>query len=562
MAVLLIGLFTFHFLKEGDAKKKIDLTNTPKEPYLESYFNNKNDYEDSFTKYENVQKEKVLAGITNHHFLAKNLIAQFYSGIDSSNVTTVIIAGPDHYQRLTKTQYLAETTDTKWQTPFGVMEPATGKILSITKNKNVYSNVDDFRLEHSVYTLIPFTKKEFPNAMVIPLILRAKPNYDAFYNLGEEFSKLVERDRTVLIISSDFSHQVSESLAKENDFESIRSLIKMDIGSIDKIESDCKQCIAFLYGFLKNTPSRFRLIDNKTSLDFGSQEKQNLTSYINGYFVRDDIRILFGGDFMFDRYIRQLAKDKGNDFILQNIKGYLLDKDLVVVNLEGPITLFDSISIGTKIGTKNNYIFTFHPSAAETLLNHNIKLVNIGNNHSFDFGDIGLSQTKQFLSNKNINYFGNTKTNDNSTKFQIIELKGKKIAFVNYNQFAEKGLEASLTDINQTKDKSDFIVVYAHWGDEYSKQIKQSLRELAHQLIDAGADIIIGSHPHVIREKEVYRGKMVYYSLGNFVFDQYFREDTQRGLLLELSIDLESNAMQFLEHPIILHENGQTTLSN
>ena len=552
--LLVAGIIVLVNKGNGNREEKKEKSNNK----LESFYKNKFEYDDAFRKILSDSKEQVIAGIVSHHFLAKDLIAQFFSGIDTKEVQNVYIVGPDHYESLFSEEYDLATSFLDWQTPYGVFHSNQPIIDHMLNNLGAGNDNTIFRNEHSVYTLIPFAKKVFPNARVIPLVLKSSKDYQKFFNLGKKSFK----DKSLLIVSTDFSHQVSEDQAIENDINSIKSLASMNFDSIDTIKSDCNQCIAFLYGFISNESSRFRLVDNKTSSDFGSQDEQNLTSYISGYFVPNDIRILFGGDVMFDRYIRQVANDKGYNFIFQEIAGHLLDKDLVVVNLEGPITPFDSMSIRTEIGTRNNYVFTFDPDVINTLLEYNIKVANIGNNHILDFGQAGLNQTKQLLSSNDINYFGNTGMTDNSMRSSIIELKGKKIAFVNYNQFVDKGLETTLDDINQLKDRTDFIIIYTHWGNEYTKSVTQPLRKAAHQLIDAGADLIIGSHPHVVQEKEVYQEKTIYYSLGNFVFDQYFSEDTQKGLLVELVVDIESNEINFHEYPIILLQNGQTILAN
>ena len=118
-------------------------------------------------------------------------------------------------------------------------------------------------------------------------------------------------------------------------------------------------------------------------------------------------QLLFVGDLMFDRGIRYFAnKNGGNEFIFDKIRPILANNDLVITNLEGPITDRKSISSETKPGSTNNYFFTFDPSVAETLYRENIKLVNLGNNHILNFGWPGLNSTKKYLDKAGVNYFG------------------------------------------------------------------------------------------------------------------------------------------------------------
>jgi len=97
--------------------------------------------------------------------------------------------------------------------------------------------------------------------------------------------------------------------------------------------------------------------------------------------------------------------------------------------------------------------------------------------------------------------------------------------------------KAVAVEIAAAKKDGDIVIVYPHWGDEYQHKHDARQSELAHAFIDAGADAVIGSHPHVIEGAEIYEGKPIFYSLGNLVFDQYFSDDTQQGLALRLNVD-------------------------
>lgn len=287
-----------------------------------------------------------------------------------------------------------------------------------------------------------------------------------------------------------------------------------------------------------------------------------------GFFVQQapevqkkkDIQILFVGDLMFDRGIRYYAqKNGGNEFIFDKIYPLLTNNDLVIANLEGPITNKKSISSGTYPGSTNNYFFTFDPSVAETLYKENIRLVNLGNNHILNFGWPGLKSTEKHLSQAGVEYFGAPE----GEKSIIKEIDGAKIAFVSYNEFYginEIEKQAALDEIKKIKPESDIVVVFSHWGVEYIFEPVDATKNLAHQFIDAGADLIIGSHPHVIQPMEEYSGKRIYYSLGNFVFDQYFSEDVRNGLGVIVKINPETKKLNFEEVNFYLQSNGQTIL--
>jgi poly-gamma-glutamate synthesis protein (capsule biosynthesis protein) len=166
-----------------------------------------------------------------------------------------------------------------------------------------------------------------------------------------------------------------------------------------------------------------------------------------------------------------------------------------------------------------------------------------------------VAQTKKYLEEAGIGYFG--APTDTGNRYWIREVNGMQIAFVNYNQFVSNGKEKALADIAEAKSKSDFVVLYTHWGKEYVPAL-QSVKDLAHEFVSAGADLIIGSHPHVVQEHEIYHEKTIYYSLGNLVFDQYDSEETKNGLLVRASIDVKTKAVSIEEIPVNLKSNGQT----
>ena len=270
----------------------------------------------------------------------------------------------------------------------------------------------------------------------------------------------------------------------------------------------------------------------------------------------NSIRILFVGDMMFDRYVRQVSDKNGYGFVFQKVDGLLRSNDLVVGNLEGPITDNKSVNVDSKMGDKNNYIFTFDPKVSDVLAKENIKLVNIGNNHISNFGSSGIENTRKYLTQSGVGFFGDP---ENADKRLVMEdIKNVRIAFVNYNQFVAGAEQKTIADINSAKKmKADLIIIYTHWGKEFVIDPDEDIKNLAHEFIDNGADLIIGSHPHVVQPKEEYKGKMIYYSLGNFIFDQYFEQGTQNGLAVQVEISTENKKIISRELPILMGKNSQ-----
>jgi len=310
----------------------------------------------------------------------------------------------------------------------------------------------------------------------------------------------------------------------------------------------------YFSNYSKGYPNK-KVIINSVAQPVIENKKTEVVPAVAETESKKSAKILFLGDLMFDRYIRQTASAKGNDFIFQKVANILSGNDLVVANLEGPVTSSDSISVNSEFGARNNYIFTFDKSLLPTLKKYNIDLVSIGNNHILNFKESGLDETRSNLKGAGIDYFGDPKVENN---FAIEKIGGWKVAFVNYDQFIPNGGARTLTQIKSAKTAlADLVIVYAHWDREYALTPAEKTKELAHNFIDAGTDLIIGSHPHVVQSQEIYKGKKIYYSLGNFIFDQYFNPETMKGLAVEVTIDA-GKKLNFKDYALKLEKNGQT----
>lgn len=273
------------------------------------------------------------------------------------------------------------------------------------------------------------------------------------------------------------------------------------------------------------------------------------------------LKLLFGGDMMFDRNIRKIAAKEGVDFALRELKPLLSSYDFVIANLEGPITDAPSKSLGSVVGSTQNYLFTFDPTVTTMLQQMNIRIVNLGNNHILNFGESGLLQTKAYLEGAGVKYFGNATANEAEERTLIIEKHDTKIAFVNYNEFGTDGFARALSDIRKVRSMADILIIYTHWGAEYQPIANTVIQTQAHHFIDAGVDAVIGSHPHVVQQYELYQGKHIYYSLGNFVFDQYFEDAVKNAQLVSFEIvDKKIVGTEVL--PIRLDQSSQTLRAN
>lgn len=266
--------------------------------------------------------------------------------------------------------------------------------------------------------------------------------------------------------------------------------------------------------------------------------------------------LLFVGDIMVDRQIRAVIDAKGSKHVFGDVFELLNSTDLTVGNLEGPVTDGSSVSWGTAVGDPSNMRFTFPPSTPGMLVAQGFDLVSIGNNHINDFGTTGVESTKRFLRDAKLSFVGDPlRTSDEPV---IKDVRGVSIAFVGYNEFYGSDPQPTLASIRDARRKDiDAIVVLAHWGEEYKEEPPGHIRELAKQMSDAGADLIIGTHSHVIGISEDIGKTRVYYSLGNFVFDQYFEDRVRCGLAVRAVVE-DGGGISFEEERVGMERDGRT----
>ncbi len=225
------------------------------------------------------------------------------------------------------------------------------------------------------------------------------------------------------------------------------------------------------------------------------------------------------------------------------INDELKKADLVVANLESPIS-----TKGIKMGSI--YSFRADPRAVAGLSSAGISIVSLANNHVWDYGREALNETFDILKTAGINYIGAGTNYAEAHEPVIKDVKGAKIAFLGYTDLVPRGitgeqsapavgyldLEKIIPDIARAKTLVDLVVVSIHWGTEYETKHNQTQEKIAHTLIDTGADLVIGHHPHVAQEVEKYKAGYIAYSLGNFVFDQNFSADTRTGIILKVTV--------------------------
>ena len=197
----------------------------------------------------------------------------------------------------------------------------------------------------------------------------------------------------------------------------------------------------------------------------------------------------------------------GSDYFMKNVKDYFLADDLTIANLEVVLSNTEAA------GQDKEFLIKGRPEFTSILKDAGIDVVGTGNNHILDYGETGANDTWQALNDAGIPYAYNDKTVLYTTA------NGHKVGIAASCLLNESRMQFLLNGIQELKaEGAELIIVMPHWGVERENYANERQVTLAHQLIDAGADLILGSHPHVVQGFEIYNGKMIAYSQGNFCY--------------------------------------------
>ena len=254
------------------------------------------------------------------------------------------------------------------------------------------------------------------------------------------------------------------------------------------------------------------------------------------------------GDIMLSRHVGTKIR-QANDTTLpfKYTADVLKNGDITFANLESPF--YDQGGPITE-----GMVFKAEPNTIEGLVFAGIDIVSLANNHFGNQGNKGMIYTFDWLKSHNISYSGGGNNISEAKKCTIIEKNGLNFCFLSYVDMTATGTPEIYTadekypglnpyydssnieqDISSAKNIADVVVVSFHWGVEYQKNQNQRQIDIAHRAIDSGASLIIGHHPHVTEPYEQYKNGYIFYSLGNFVFDQMWSEETRKGEIATIS---------------------------
>ena len=499
----------------------------------------------------------VKGAIVPHHLLVGDFPATLFSYLEEQKPSTIVLFGPNHFFT-GKAKAIATAND--WSTFSGSVKTDKDLLNKLIADESLVVDETAITDEHSIFNLVPFIAKSLPNTKVLSFMLRYKTDTTTLDKIAASLKQNLPAD-AVIVASIDFSHYQTLAASNFHDEFAISAIKNFDYNRFNKLEIDS---IPSLYLFS-------RLMESFETQKIGYELKNNSavllknpalssgTSYYSPYFISGlpekskTASILNFGDMMLDRNVKKQIGINGSDFPFKTLAGeegrFLNGADVITANLEGSFA-------NKRRATSKSIAFQFDPALITTLKKYNFNLFTLANNHSLDMGSAGFEESKVNLKKAGIDFYGQQYkiTDENLLVKQIGNFK-----------FGLIGLDDTINKVSVAKVKSliekakkqgsEIIMVNVHWGDEYKVISNTRQRQLGHALIDAGVDVIIGHHPHVVEEMEIYKNRPIFYSLGNFIFDQYFSVPTQQELGVGLFFEEKNNQKSVSTYVFPLESN-------
>jgi|AntRauTorcE11897_2_1112592.scaffolds.fasta_scaffold02738_3 poly-gamma-glutamate synthesis protein (capsule biosynthesis protein) len=251
--------------------------------------------------------------------------------------------------------------------------------------------------------------------------------------------------------------------------------------------------------------------------------------------------VLFVGDVLLARNTEHLMRIHGNDYPYRSLSfSEVANRPAVVGNFEASMPKIHK-QTPTHMLTFS-VASTFIPPLALAGFTH----MSLANNHTFDYSQSGYNNTQTTLDQNGIVSFGHPNML-NKSSIEYVEIDKKVVAIIAVHTLQRLPTYSELKEVfSYATARSDLQVAYVHWGTEYAASHNTRQREAAERFVDAGADLVIGHHPHVVQDIELVHGVPVFYSLGNYIFDQYDSVATQEGLMLHLEFSQEQPRVSLL----------------
>lgn len=356
------------------------------------------------------------------------------------------------------------------------------------------------------------------------------------------------QDQADRLNEPDLSNPVSESEEKPAD-ETEQDVTAQQQGKEEKVPDSSKEEDKVLESDSEDKVEE-ELEEPKPEEPEPTKEAAKEEKLINSA-AKESVTMHFAGDVQFSGKVEDLLLKKGFDHPYQHLGSLFTNDDLTFINLETPVTS------GGVAAQNKSFVYKSSPKALKSLAAAGVDVVNLANNHILDQGVKGLTDTLTHLKDNKLAYVGAGLNRKEAYSPVYYEKNGIKIALLGFtrvipeaNWRAEAGKPGvadtynsteAVKAIKQANKEADLVIVMAHWGQERHTTPDENQKKLGYEFIDAGADLVIGGHPHVLQGLESYKGKWIAYSTGNFIFSRSAIAETWKTAIFEATCQKDGN---------------------
>jgi MEMO1 family protein len=445
--------------------------------------------------------EKIYGGIISHHLLTAADMGKFFAELTDQNVGTVVIIGPNHF---TIGQSNLAISRQAYDTPWGVVPPDLPVIDTLVAANVVAQEEEPFVYEHSIGAIVPFVAHHLPNAKLVPIVVQSGTNPVELDSLVSALLRTLPDD-AVVIASVDFSHHLNRLGADFHDQASLSAIQSFDLERVLTLEIDSPGSMYTLLSYLaaKNA-TQMSLRHTNSTLYTGNPASEDVTSYLFAHVTKGAVTprsvatTLHVGDVPFDQNNDPFEFMKG-------VEGnFLRGVDAIIANLTGPLS--------TSTDCHNNENVQI-PTASARVLGRYIDGVNLASLYSKDCGKMNAEATTIQLKDQDIFYFG-LDMSPHSIKVGDIDVA---VIGIRERGLTSENFSAEVAAITALQEMYDQVVVHIDWDDNLNTEVTEQQRQLARQLVDAGADVLIGHQPQILPSMERYKDSLIFYSLGTFI---------------------------------------------
>ncbi|MCX5512999.1 AmmeMemoRadiSam system protein B [Kaistia algarum] len=495
-----------------------------------------------------------------HHLLAADLMARGFWAASAGTYRRIIVISPDHF-RAVKGKYAVGVDNI--DTIFGRIAIDRKAVDTLLANRALFEPFDQVEREHGLYALMPFIKHFFPDAEIVPIaasIFTSQADWEAAV---AAIRPLVDAE-TLVVQSTDYSHYLPVGEAVLRDQETLTTIATETEDEVSKLvpvkhlDSKAAQFIQSALQY-RTIGASSVVIANRNSAEYGAVPTST-TSYIVTVYHRDPgaLAVLryndqsayyFGGDVLLGRYLTPiLANADARDKVIAAIRRVTGGAPLIV-NLEG-VLVREPVT-----GLPQGAHLMLSDLAEPVFKGAGIVAASLANNHSYDFGQEGISETKAALASIGIGAMENGMVTDLGP-LRVLPLSFLRGKNAGDNYVAGPGALNAYC----AKSAAPPLVVFVHWGSEYTTVTGNAERLAAQQLAACGVSLVVGAHSHTASQSmESVSGTLqLAWSLGNLVFDQ--NSSRSSGALLELRIFKQGTVAARLIPIPNLFEVGQNAL--